>query len=76
MEYIAIPKAEFIKHFKILEAKKGSLRAIKNEIEIGKTKEVSRKHHKKQSSVRKRKRKISSSSSTTSTDNFTQTETE
>ena len=76
MEYIAIPKAEFIKHFKILEAKKGSLRAIKNEIEIGKTKEVSGKHHKKQSSVRKRKRKISSSSSTTSTDNFTQTETE
>ena len=36
MEYIAIPKADFLKYFKIIEAKKGSIKAIKNEIEIGK----------------------------------------
>lgn len=36
MEYVAIPKSEFIKHFKVLEAKKGTIKAIKNEIEIGK----------------------------------------
>ena len=75
MEYIAIPKAEFIKHFKILEAKKGSLRAIKNEIEIGKTKENSRKNSKNKNS-KKIKRNISSSSSTATTDNSTQTDTE
>ena len=75
MEYIAIQKAEFIKHFKILEAKKGSLRAIKNEIEVGKPKESSRKYAKKDSS-KKRKREISTSSSATETESFTQTESE
>jgi hypothetical protein len=75
MEYIAIPKTEFIKHFKIIEAKKGSLRAIKNEIEIGKTKENSRKNSKSKNS-KKLKRNISTSSSATTTDNFTQTDTE
>jgi|TARA_B110000208_G_scaffold35914_1_gene47650 hypothetical protein len=74
MEYIAIPKAEFIKHFKILEAKKGSVRAIKNEIEIRKTKR-SRNNAKKQSSTKRSKRKNSESSSQT-TDNSTQTESE
>ena len=54
MEYVAIPKAEFIKHFKILEAKKGSIKAVKNEITLGKTK-TSRKKSPKQ-----RKRKLSS----------------
>ena len=74
MEYIAIPKAEFIKHFKILEAKKGSVRAIKNEIEIRKTKR-SRHNTKKQSSSKRSKRKSSESNSQT-TDNSTQTESE
>ena len=73
MEYIAIPKAEFIKYFKILEAKKGSLRAIKNEIEVGKPKESSRKYAKKDSS---KKRKRDFSISATETDSFTQTESE
>lgn len=38
MEYVAIPKPDFIKYFKIIEAKKGSIKAIKNEVKIGKTK--------------------------------------
>ena len=37
MEYIAIPKSEFIKYFKVVEAKKGTIKAIKNEIKIGKS---------------------------------------
>ena len=36
MEYVAIPKEDFIKYFKVLEAKKGTIKAVKNEIEIGK----------------------------------------
>ena len=42
MEYIAIPKAEFIKHFKIIEAKDGTVQAIKDAIEIRKTKPSTR----------------------------------
>ena len=37
MEYVAIPKSEFIKHFKVLEAKKGTIKAVKNEITIRKS---------------------------------------
>ena len=37
MEYIAIPKSEFVKHFKVIEAKNGTIKAIKNEIKIRKT---------------------------------------
>jgi len=37
MEYIAIPKSEFIKYFKVVEAKKGTIKAIKNEIKIRKS---------------------------------------
>ena len=36
MEYVAIPKTEFIKHFKIVEVKKGTIKAIKNEITVKK----------------------------------------
>ena len=36
MEYVAIPKADFVKYFKIIEAKKGKVKAIKNEIAIKK----------------------------------------
>jgi hypothetical protein len=36
MEYIAIPKADFIKYFKIIEAKKRKIKAVKNEITIKK----------------------------------------
>ena len=47
MEYVAIPKAEFVKYFKIIEAKSDSIKAIKNEIAI------------KKSNKRKRKRRRS-----------------
>ena len=55
MEYIAIPKSEFIKHFKIVEAKEGSIRAVKDVIKIKKNK-------------RKRKRKYSSDEFETATE--------
>jgi energy-coupling factor transporter ATP-binding protein EcfA2 len=46
MEYIAIPKADFLKYFKIIEAKKGSIKAIKNEIAVkGKSKRKTRKRN-------------------------------
>jgi len=63
MEYVAIPKAEFIKHFKIIEAKKGTIKAIKNEITI------------KKSRRRTRKRKRSPTPDST-TDSCTESETE
>jgi len=58
MEYVAIPKTEFVKYFKVLEAKKGSIKAIKNEIEIGKIRPTKR----------SRKRRRTPYESTTSTD--------
>ena len=61
MEYVAIPKTEFLKHFKIIEAKKGTVKAIKNEITVGKTKKKSDKEG------RKRKRGQSSAESSTQT---------
>ena len=36
MEYVAISKADFAKYFKIIEAKKGKVKAIKNGVEIKK----------------------------------------
>ena len=38
MEYIAIPKSEFIKHFKIVEVKEDTVRAVRDEIKIKKNK--------------------------------------
>lgn len=61
MEYVAIPKTEFIKYFTVLEAKKGTIKAIKNEITIGKTK-------------KSRKRRRSPYPSTTSTETTTDSE--
>ena len=42
MEYVAIPKSEFIKHYKIIEAKKGTIKAIKDEITITKRSKTKR----------------------------------
>ena len=50
MEYVAIPKADFIKYFTIIEAKSGKIKAIKNEIEI-------KTDNKRKSSTKSRKRK-------------------
>lgn len=56
MEYVAIPKADFIKYFKIIEAKKGTVKAIKNEIEI---REEKRKRTKGGTSPERKRRKRS-----------------
>ena len=59
MEYVAIPKSEFLKHFTIQEAKEGSIRAIKDEIEIRKTS--------KRKPKRRKRRKYSSETTSGST---------
>ena len=64
MEYVAIPKADFVKYFTILEAKDGTVRAIKNEIEVGKTSKRKRKYRKSPDIVRSTSRKKRSRYST------------
>ena len=59
MEYVAIPKADFIKYFKIIEAKKGKVKAIKNEIEV-------KNNGAKRNIKRKRRRECSSESTKSS----------
>ena len=56
MEYIAIPKSEFLKHFTIQEAKEGSVREIKDEIEI-RERSTKKRKSKKSSKSRKKRRK-------------------
>ena len=60
MEYIAIPESEFLKHFSIQEAKEGSVRSIKDEIEIRERSKKKRKNKKSEKS-RKKRRKVSES---------------
>ena len=62
MEYVAIPKEDFVKYFKIIEAKKGKIKAIKNEIEIKKNKR------------KRKKRRIETSESETQTETPTDSE--
>lgn len=72
MEYIAIPKSEFIKHFKIIEAQDGSVRALKNAIEIRETESSKRRRSSKKVKTKRRKR-ISTSASGES-DSITESE--
>ena len=65
MEYVAIPKSEFLKHFTIQEAKEGSIRAIKDEIEVRKT---SKRKRKRKSAKRRKYSSEISSGSTTATE--------
>ena len=65
MEYVAIPKAEFIKYFKIIEAKKGRIKAIKNAIEVKKDPQESSSDTKRE---RKRQRAYPESSSESDSD--------
>ena len=44
MEYIAIPKSEFIKHFKIVEVKENSVRAVRDAIKIKKSRKRKRRY--------------------------------
>lgn len=53
MEYIAIPRAEFMKYFKIIRAENGEIEAIQNEFEVKKRKTAAKKAG---SPERKRKR--------------------
>ena len=54
MEYVAIPKNEFLKYFKIIEAKRGSIKAIKNEVTIGDDESDYKNTRKTKSAKRKR----------------------
>ena len=77
MEYIAIPKNEFLKHFTIQEAKPESVRQLKDEIEI---RERSKKKKKSRSSRKTKKRRKYSESTeeadNTSSSNFDTTSNE
>ena len=53
MEYIAIPKSDFIKYFRVVEVKEDTVRGVKNEITLSKNKRKTK---------RKRRREPSSSS--------------
>jgi hypothetical protein len=70
MEYIAIPRAEFMKYFKIIKAENGAIEAIQNEFEVKKRKTAAKKSgspERKRKSNRKSKeqksREISASDS-------------
>ena len=63
MEYIAIPKTEFLKHFTIQEAKADTIRQIKDEIEI--RERPKRKKKSKNTRKTKRRRKYVESSDET-----------
>lgn len=63
MEYIAIPKSEFIKYFRIAEVKEDTLRAVKNEITIKKRKRKAKRQKTK-------RRETSSESSSESSESF------
>ena len=62
MEYIAIPKTEFLKHFTIQEAKSDTIRQIKDEIEI---REKPKRRRKNKTKKAKRRRKYTESSEET-----------
>ena len=66
MEYIAIPKSEFLKHFTIQEAKDGSLRPIKDEIEIRERSTKKRKSKKSKQSRKKRRKESTTEESESS----------
>ena len=55
MEYIAVSKSDFLKNFKIIEAKEGSVRAVKNAIAIRDNKRKSSKRKSRKANAKKRK---------------------
>jgi hypothetical protein len=69
MEYIAISKADFIKYFKIIEAKKDQIKAIENEVTAKSNK---RKHPKKK--IQKLESRDTQSSCTDTADSVTESE--
>ena len=69
MEYIAISKSDFVKYFKIIEAKNDQIKAIKNEITVKRNK---RKQPKKK--IQKLESRDTQSPGTTSADSSTESE--
>ena len=69
MEYIAISKSDFVKYFKIIEAKNNQIKAIKNEITVKRDK---RKQPKKK--IQKLESRDTQSPSTTSADSSSESE--
>ncbi len=61
MEYVAIPKTDFVKYFKIIESKKGKIKAVKNAIKIKKGDTRKRKPEEKKRDDTESKRKRDSS---------------
>ena len=57
MEYVAIPKADFLKYFKIIETKKGKVKALQNEFEVKKISKDKRKFDQSDRKARKRRRR-------------------
>ena len=73
MEYIAIPKSEFIKHFKIIEAQDGTVRALKDAIEI-REEEKGRKRRRSAKKPRAKRRKRSPSPRSTGSESTASSE--
>ena len=73
MEYIAIPKSEFIKHFKIIEAQDGTVRALKDAIEI-REEEKGRKRRRSAKKSRAKRRKRSPTPSSTGSESTASSE--
>ena len=71
MEYIAIPKSEFIKYFKIVEAQNGTVRALKDAFEIRED-EKGRKRRRSGIKSRTKRRKRTPTPSSTGSDSFTE----
>ena len=63
MEYIAIPKSEFIKYFKIVETQNGTVRALKDVLEIRETETRKRRRSTKKVKTKQRKRSFTTASS-------------
>ena len=76
MEYIAIPRAEFMKYFKIIRAENGEIEAIQNEFAIKKRKTAVRKsgspeRKRKQKTKERRSRERKSSATETESSEYT-----
>ena len=74
MEYVAIPKSDFLKYFKIAEIKDDTIRAIKNEITIRKPEKKRGKRSKKRSDYPTKRRKSTTPTYSTTGSDTTETE--
>lgn len=68
MEYVVIPKEEFIKYFKVIEAKKGTVKAVKNEITLPKSRKPRKPRKRKRSPTPHRGNSTTATESSTDSD--------